>query len=119
MGTAPSASIQPTAALAATPVSAWLKPRSDAAPPARSPKGAIATAETFDAMRPRLATTKKSDANTAAKPPRPVSAQVMSTAAAAARMPTPQPSTLRGPRPCTSLRFSCDTMMKPNAFTPK
>src|SRR4029077_17624072 len=53
-----------------------------------------------------------------ATPPGLVARQPRSSAAASARMLTPQPSTLRGPRPLTSLRFTCDTMMKPNAFTP-
>src|SRR5207302_2910317 len=75
IGKAPFAWTQPTAALATTPVSAWLEPSREDAPPARSPKGARATAEALEAISPRLATARKSAMNTPAKPARPVSAQ--------------------------------------------
>jgi len=55
----------------------------------------------------------------AANPPAPVSAHARSSAAAIARMLTPQPRTLRGPRPTTRWRFTCDTRMKPSALAPK
>src|SRR5213078_3931995 len=91
--------IQPTAALATTPVSAWLAPSSDDAPPARSPKGAKVTAEALEAIRPRLATARNSAPNTPANPAMPVSAQARSNSAATPSRHTPQPSTRRGQRP--------------------
>src|SRR3989441_1919437 len=119
IGTAPCAWIQPTAALATTPVSAWLAPSSDDAPPARLPKGARATAEALEAISPRLAMARKSAPNTPANPAMPVSAQARSNSAAMPSRYTPQPSTRRGPRPASSLRLSCDTVMNPSAFAPK
>src|SRR3954463_5627250 len=93
IGIGAGASIAPTAALASTPKSDCDAPSSDDAPPARAPKGSMATAEAFEAMRPMLPMNQKSGTNTPAKPPRPVAAQKRSVAAAQKSEPTPQPST--------------------------
>ena len=111
IGTAPRPATQPTVALESTPKADWVAPRSDDAPPARSPKGDMAITVALEAIRPIEPMMKSMGMKTPQKPTSSVSERTKSTLAEPASSQTPRPSVRRVPSRITTRRLSCDTLI--------